>query len=514
MNLSSRTQKSFFNLITGIGGQMIAVVLRFISRTIFIYTLGKSYLGINGLFSDILSMLSLAELGFDTAINFKLYKPLAENDTRRVRMLMKFYRQAYTVVGIVILLFGLCMIPFLHLLIKDYDSLAALGIDATEIFLLYLFQSVSTYLFLAYRSAVIKADQKQYILNVADYLVTIITNLVQIAILLVWHNFVLYTAVAILFNILKNIINAVIAGHMYPEVFEKEPDSISKAEIKDLFKDCMALLVYKVNWVVLKATDNIVLSMFIGLSVVGIYSNYLMIYSVINNLLDWFYSATKASMGNLYAVSDVSKQYRFFRIINYITFLIYGTVCVGVAVVADELLNCWIGSDYVIAQPLAILIGIEILFHGLKTNLGQVRNISGVFRQAWFCPALGILINLGVSIALVQKCGIYGVIIGTICADIGANFMVDPAVIYKHSFHNYRPVSDYYKQNSGYFVLLAAVGAADMFLCKAILPGHGWISVTVHILICSCSVPGMFLLVYRNTAECKYLKTILKRRRQ
>jgi O-antigen/teichoic acid export membrane protein len=324
-------------------------------------------------------------------------------------------------------------------------------------------------------------------------MVTIITNLVQIAILLVWHNFVLYTAAAILFNILKNIINAVIAGHMYPEVFEKEPDSISKAEIKDLFKDCMALLVYKVNWVVLKATDNIVLSMFIGLSAVGIYSNYLMIYSVINNLLNWFYSATKASMGNLYAVSDVSKQYQFFRIINYITFLIYGTACVGVAVVTDELLNSWIGSNYVIAQPLAILIGIEILFHGLKTNLGQVRNIS---------------------IALVQKCGIYGVIIGTICADIGANFMVDPVIIYKHSFQNYRPVSDYYKQNLGYFVLLAAVGAADMFLCKAILPGHGWISVTVHILICSCSVPGMFLLVYRNTAECKYLNAILKRRRQ
>jgi O-antigen/teichoic acid export membrane protein len=296
---------------------------------------------------------------------------------------------------------------------------------------------------------------------------------------------------------------------MYPAVFDKESDSLSWEEIKGLFKDCGALFTYKVNLAVLKATDNMVLSTFIGLAVVGLYSNYLMIYTTIKSFLNHFYTATKASMGNLYAVSDVSKQYEFFKIMNYITLLFYGTACVGIAVVADELLKCWIGSDYVIVQPFAILIGIELLFSGLKTNLGQVRDISGAFRQAWFRPILGIILNLGISIMLVQKCGIYGVIIGTISADILTNFMVDPTIIHKYSFKNYKPVSDYYKKNLGYLVLLFSIEVADMFLCSVILPGHGWLSVMVHAFICGISVPGVFLLVYWKSSECIYLRNKL-----
>lgn len=505
MSKSSRTKNSFLNLITGIGGQLLTIALKFITRTVFIYTLGKAYLGINGLFSDILTMLSLTELGFDTAINFKLYKPLAEKDTKRIRLLMKFYKQVYTVVGTVILLLGLCMIPLLHFLIKDYESLEALGINAVLIFVLYLLQSVSTYLFFAYRSAIIKADQREYIINIAEYVITILTNIFQIVILLVWHDFVMYTASVIIFNILKNMVNAIIAQRYYPDVFIKEETSITSDEIKGLFKDCGALFVYKVNTVVLKATDNMVLSTFIGLAMVGMYSNYLMFYTTIKTLLNRFYNATKASMGNLFAVSDMAKRYQFFQVMNFITIVFYGTACIGVAVTADELIDCWIGNDYVIPQPFAVLMGIEILFVGLKNNLGQVRNISGAFRQMWFRPVLGIIVNLGVSIMLVKKLGIYGVIIGTIVADILTNFMVDPSVIHKYSFENYKPVSAYYKKNLVYIAVLIAVGAIDMLLCSVILPGHGWISAIIHIIICGLSVPCVFMLLYWKTPECQYL---------
>jgi O-antigen/teichoic acid export membrane protein len=323
--------------------------------------------------------------------------------------------------------------------------------------------------------------------------------------LVIWNDFVLYTASLIGFNILKNLINAAIAQHFYPEVFVKEEDSISKEEIKDIFKDCGALFVYKVNGVVLKATDNLVLSTFIGLEMVGMYSNYLMIYSTIRSILNRFYTATKASMGNLYAVSDTSKKYHFFEIMNFITIIFYGTACVGVAVVGDELIQCWIGGDYVIKQPFAILIGIEIFFSGLKSNLGQVRNISGAFRQAWFRPVLGIIINLVVSVLLVQKIGIYGVIIGTIISDFLTNFMVDPSIIHKYSFDNYKPVSAYYKKNVVYIVILFTIGAFDMALCSLILTGYGWVSVICHIVICGISVPGIFMLIYRNKPECQYL---------
>ena len=505
MKKSSRTKNSIMNFITSMGGQVLSTILGFATRTVFIYVLGKQYLGINGLFSDILQMLSLAELGIDTAINYKLYKPLAQNDIKRVRVLMKFYKQAYCVIGLIILALGLCLIPFLPTLIKDYDSLEVLGINAVLVFLIYLLQSVSSYLFFAYRSAIIKAKQKEYILNIADYAIAILSSLSQMAILLIWKNFILYTASMIFFNILKNMVNAIIAQRFYPEVFQKEDDRLGMDEVKGLLKDCGALFVYKVNGVVLKATDNLVLSTFIGLTVVGMYSNYLLFYTTIKKFLNRFYRSTTASMGDFYATSKVEEGYAFFEIMNYITIILYGTAAVGIAVTVNEVICCWIGNSYVIPQPFPILMGIEVLFVGLKYNLGQIRNVTGVFRQMWYRPAIGAAINLIVSVILVQKIGIFGVILGTIISDLLTNFLLDPSVIHKYSFKDYKPVSVYYKKNLKYILILFAVGAVDYYLCSVIITQYDWISLIIHIGICAVSVPSVFLLLYRKNPECKYL---------
>lgn len=506
----SRTTNSILNFCAGIGGQLLTTVLRFVVRTVFIQTLGKSYLGINGLFSDILTMLSLTELGLDTAINFKLYKPLAEHDEKRVRVLMKFYRDAYRVVGCVILLLGLCVIPLLPFLIKEYDSLGELGINAVQIFLLYLANSVCSYLFFASRSAIVKADQKTYILTIADYGITVGSAVLQIVILLTTQNFILYTASNVAFAILRNLVNATIAKKQYAYAFQPENDRLSAAEIKDTFKDLGALFVYKVNGVVLKATDNMVLSSFIGLSIVGMYSNYLILYTTIRQFLVKAYTAVKASTGNLFAVSDVDVKYRFFEVMNFVSALLYGTACIGVAVVADELIETWLGADYVLPQPFALLMGIEIIFLGLKQNLGQMRNVSGAFRQGWWRPLMAIVINLGVSIAAVQKFGINGVLVGTVSADFLANFTFDPVIIHKYAFNNYRPVSEYYLRNLKYAIVLVVVGVADRFICTHFLVGCGWLSVVVHAAICGVSVPLVFVVVFHNRHEYRYLVAKLK----
>ena len=511
MTKASRTRNAVINIMTSLGGQLLTTVLKFVTRTVFIHTLGKSYLGINGLFSDIMTMLSLTELGFDTAINFKLYKPLAERDDKRVRMLLKFYKLAYNVVGMVILLIGLCLIPALPFLIKEYDSLDALGINAPLIFVLYILQTVSSYLFFAYRSGIMKANQKKYILDIADYSISIVNNIVQILVLVYLKSFVLYTATLIGFNILKNLINAVIAQRYYPQFFRKESDSLSKEEVIDMLKDCGALFTYKVNNVVVKATDNTVISAFIGIMAVGLYSNYLLFYTTIKSFFDKIYSAVKASMGNLFATESMEKRYSFFQIMNFISILLFGTAGVGVSVCADELISVWVGGDYVIVQPFALLVGTEILFHGLKINLGQIRSVSGIFRQMWLRPILGIIINLGVSICLVHVCGIYGVIIGTIVADVLTNFMVDPVVIHKYSFQYYKPVSEYYKKNLIYFVILAVLCAADMWLCGVFFIGHGWFSVIVHAAIVAVTVPSAFIVLFWKSHECKYLVQLAKR---
>ena len=490
---------------------MLLTLCKFVVRTVFIHTLGKAYLGINGYFSDILNMLSLTELGFDTAINFKLYKPIAEHDDGRVRVLLKFYRVAYRVIGLVILAMGLLLVPALPYMIKDYSRLVDIGINVPLVFLLYLLQTVSSYLFFAYRTAIMKANQKKYVLDIADYAITIVSNVVQVLILVYLKDFIIFTAAAVAFTIIRNMVNAIIAQRYYPELFIHEENSLSRGEVKELFKDCGALFVYKINGTVLKATDNFVLGAFVGIATVGLYSNYLLFYTTIRSFLRQLYTAVKASTGNLFATESIETQYRFFETMNYITVLLYGTAAVGVAVCANELITAWIGAGFLIPQPFSVLIGIEIFTVGLKENLGQIRTVTGVFRQAWKRPILSAIINLVSSIILVQYIGIYGVILGTIMADVFTNLMVDPKVIHRYSFNNYKPVSVYYRKNLRYMLILVAVGAFDMWICSWLLVGKGWFSVILHVLIVSLTVPSLFVAIYWKSEENVYLLSIVKR---
>lgn len=505
MKKNSRTKNSMINMATGFGGQLLATILKFVVRTVFIYALGKSYLGINGLFTNILSMLNLADLGVGSAIAYRLYKPLAEKDEKRVRVLIKFYKLAYKVIGAVILLLGMLLIPFLPKLIKDYDTLEGLGINAVLLYMLFLMKSVASYLFLAYRSTVVTADQKKYILDLINYITQIVTSLIQIVVLVVFKNFIIYTMTALVLAVAESLLKGIIAKKKYPQFFLPEKESLSKAEVKEMFQDCGALFLYKINNVVVKASDNLVLSTFIGIAVVGMYSNYLLLYRTFVDLIKRLFSAFKASMGNLFATGTIEVRYRFFRIVNLTTALLFGTAGVGVAVCGNEVIETWLGADYVLAQPVPILIGIELFFAGILVNLGQVRSVSGVFRQAWYRPLLGIIVNIVVSVALVQVWGICGVIMGTIAAYVLTNFLIEPALIYKYTFQNYKPTMDYYKKNVGYLIVCTAVAAADMFVCSHVLTGHGWLSVAVHALFTGLSVPAVFALLYWKTEECKYL---------
>lgn len=502
---NGRIKKTLLNSVTGIGSQFLIIIMKFITRTVFIYTLGKAYLGINGLYADILNMLSLTDLGIDAAMNFRLYKPLAVKDDKRVRVLLKFYKQAYRIVGIAILLLGMSLVPFLKYLIKDYDSLEQLGINAVLIYLLYLFQSVSSYFFFAYRSAVVRADQREYILNFIECIITVITNIAQIAVLIIWKNFALYTAIVILFVVIKNGIEAVVAQKIYPDFFIKEKDSLSRDEVWKILKDCGALFVYRVNGVVLNATDNLVLSTFIGLSMVGMYSNYLLLSTTIQNVMNRIYQSCRASLGNLFATEGVEKQYFMFEVMNFITILLYGTSAIGIAIVANEFLVLWIGKDYVISTAFSFLLGAEILTIGARMHLGQIRNITGAFRQSWHRPIVGAILNIVISVVLVQYIGIYGVLIGTVLADVLTVLVVDPRIIFKNSFNNYKSVNCYYKNNVIYLIILAVIAVVDFEICSHILVGKGIVSLAFHAIVCAVSVPGTFLVIYRKTECVKYI---------
>ena len=487
------------------------MILDFAVRTVFIYTLGKQYLGINGLFSDILSMLSLANLGIGTAIVYRLYAPLANRDLRRVRVLVKFYKLAYKLIGCVIFVLGLLTIPFLPVLIKDYATLAERGINATQLFILFLLNSAASYWFLAYRTSVINANQERYLIQIFNAISHVLTCIAKILILVLIKDFMVYTAVGIGIIIAVSLVRGVFAKRLHPEFFEKEQDRLSKQEITEMLKDCGAVFVFKINTVVVKASDTMVLSAFIGLGTVGLYSNYLLFYNTCKSIFGQILTSFKASLGNLYATAAAATRFRYFKITSFLMAVVFGTAAVGIAVCSNELISVWVGSDYVIPQPLPILIGVECYFYGILESLGQVRHISGVFRQMWFRPILSMIVNIVVSIVLAQVWGVCGVTVGTIATFVLTNYLIDPHLIYKYTFEGYKPVSDYYVRSLTYLAILTAICAVDLLICSRFFIGHGWFSVILHVIITGLSVPAVFTVVFWKTQECQYLIKLVKR---
>lgn len=507
----SRTTNTIYNFITSIGGQLLTIILQFIVRTVFISTLGKEYLGISGLFSNILQMLSLAELGFGSAILFKLYEPISKNDTKRINLLLKLYKKVYQFVGLFIIVIGVLLIPFLKYIVSDYDSLKPLGINATLIYVLYLLRTVVSYFFLAYKSAIVKADQKEYKLNLIIYLVTLITSIAQIVVLYVLRNFEIYVGILVIGVLLQNYLSARLAQKLYPYIDDKYDENISKDELKTIFKDCGALLIYRINTVVLKATDNIIISIYLGLGTVGMYSNYYILYSTIDTVFGKIFESVLHSLGNLHTTKNIEHEYIIFKTINLIALIIGAIAGVGIACVANEFIITWIGEDWVLAQPFSILMGIELYGLASRQYLSKYRSAMGLFQQAKYRPLFGMIINLIVSLLLVKKLGISGVLIGTIIADWTTIMWYDPYIIHKYGLQNKFSILKYYLKNI-YGVFLAGLsGVLCYLICNNFLVGLGWISVIVHAVIICIIVSMIYIIFFIKSDEVNEIKNIIKR---
>ena len=518
---SSRTKNTVLNLLSAYGGEILGLLLAFILRTVFVKTLGEKYLGINGIFSNILSMLELAELGFGSAIIFKLYKPIKENNQNEINKYVQFFKIVYRVIGFFILFAGICCVPLLPYIIKDYETFAELGLNPIIIFGIYLFQSISSYWFFAYRTTVVEAYQKKYKLLVVGYLFSFASRLVQILSLVFFKNYIIYLLVVVVFIVLRNYTYAIIAKKLYPKCFTKEKVPISKEEVKSVFKDCFALMISKINSVIINATDNIVISSSLGLVYVGQYSNYVLFVTAIKSIFRKFFHAITASLGNLHAEGNITHEYNIFKTINFISFFIFSVVMAGITVVADDFITAWIGAEFVVDSftangvelftPLALFIGAELYLHGLYEFTNLFRVSAGLFRPRKFLPLVAAVVNLAVSFALVGQLGITGVVIGTIVADIILIIPYNAAVLFKQLFD--RPIKEFFLRNLLYIALTAAYVVVCYFAYHYI-PLTGWARVAVGVVICGLIPSAVNILLFKNSMEFKILINNAKRLRK
>lgn len=494
--MSQRTQKSAFNLITSIGSQLLTVVLSFVSRSVFIYTLDARYLGINGLFTNIISLLSLAELGVGTALIFSMYEPLAHNDKKKLAALTKFYKKLYTIIGIVIAILGLLLFPFL-----DFFINLDVGVPNVEYYyLLFLLQSVCSY-FMVYKTSIMIADQKNYILTRNTMICNTCATFTQIAVLLLWKNYAIYLMVIVFFNILGNFYNSRVAEKQYPYINDNEVlDSTEKRVIWDNIK---SMFMYKLGGVALNNTDNILISKLVGTLEVGLYSNYSLILQKISNLTSLVFTSLQASLGNLNVDANPQKKKFMFDILSLMSFWIYGFCSICFCILFQDFICIWVGEDYLLSNATMYVSVANFYLQGVLYPIWCFRNTTGLFKETKYTMIIASILNIILSIVFGIKWGMFGIFIATVISRLFTNIWYDPYRLFKSYFNT--SVMPYFVGEILRLIFIFSFIVASEFLFMNVSLGVGWSRLIIKAVYCTVAVNGIFFIRYHNNEAFRFI---------
>ena len=500
----SRTEYSLMNISTGFGGYFINALLGYICRIVFVKCLNADYLGANGLFSNILSMLSLAELGIGSAIGFALYKPLAEDDKSKITALMRFYGRAYQIIGVVVAVCGLLMMPFLGVIIKTPPNISE---NLYVIYLLFLFNTASTYFF-SYRGTLLTAAQRNYIVLGLNYVVTCIQSIIQIPLLLLTHNYLIYLLVQTVGIFINNVLISWIAKREYPFIQSDDVEPLSKEEKRGLFINIKALTINKLSAILVNSTDNIVITFLNGLVSVGMASNYTLLSNTLKALVTQLFNSLTASIGNLNAIESDEKKYQFFKMFNLTNFWIFGWGAIGIALVSGDIVQLCFGKEYVLEMSIPIILAVNFYMVGMQTAVYAYKNTMGLFRYGQYILLITATINLVLDFVLGVRWGVVGIYLATAIARLFTNTWYEPYAVFKYGLQ--KPFKLYVKKYIEYLLLLLFTGSICYFLC-ILCTFHAVVNLLLKLLICSI-VPNMiFFCCYYKTEEGKYLVEMILR---
>ena len=497
----TRTEYSILNIITGLGGYVLNTVLGLICRMAFTRTLSAEYLGVSGLFTNILSMLSLAELGIGSAIVYALYKPLAVDDKEKVASLVKFYGQCYRVIGIAVAAIGLALMPFLSFLVDEPNIQESIYL----LYGLYLFNAASTYFF-SYRASLLMAAQQNYIVTGVNYFITIVQSVLQIIWLFATHHYIGYLIIQCIGTLAYNIVVSSIARRKHPYIAEKKVKPIDKTEKELLARNVRALVIWKLCGLLVNSTDNIIITFFSGLTAVGLASNYTLLSGTLNSLLNQLFNGITASVGNLNAVESKEKKLAMFNVINLANFWLFGWASIGIFVLSTDIVGLLFGSTYVLPSSIPFVIALNFYMVGMQSAVWTYKNTMGLFRQGRYLLIVTAAINLVCSIWLGKIWGLFGILFATAISRAATNTWYDPYAVFKYGLGE--KVSVYFKKYGQYAIILILTGAICYFLCM-LIQISSLADVMLKFIICCIAPNSIFYLCFRKKDEFRYFQSAL-----
>ena len=499
--MKSRTMYSIKNIKYSLIGQMINIIVVFVARIIFIKILSAEYLGLSNLFTNILTILSLTELGFTTAMSYQLYRPISENNTSAIKTLLSYYKKIYNYIFLSIIILGLLSLPIYPFFIQEIPQIENIDL----IYILFVINSAASYLF-SYKRLLIVSDQQKYIDTFFKYFIFLIQNVIQIIVLYITHNYILFLVIQIISTLSYNILTSLKANKMYPYLKEKERKIISNKDKNEIKKNVSSMFFHKFGGIVLNSSDNIIISKYLGLYINGLYSNYYLIISSLNAIITQLFNSLVASIGNLNTINNKIKMTNVFKKIFFANFFIYNICCCCLLNLFNPFIEIWVGESFLLSEFTVIILVINFYVFGMRRSMMVFREATGNYSKDKISPIIESIINIIVSIVFVKICGVAGVFIGTIVSSLCTNFWLEPLVVSNESFT--LKLMDYFKIYFKYLIVVVISISISYFTCKCISSGSiislvikGLISFTIPVIV-------IILLFRRSEEYLFYKKTI------
>lgn len=498
-----RTRNSIMNAAAAIVSNLITLIAGYILQIVFVNTLGKEYLGVNGLFSNIIALLGLIELGIGTAIVFHLYKPVANNDEKKIAALNSYYKKCYNIIAMIVAVIGLLIIPVLPFIVGT----TTIKINLNLVYALILSEVVLSYL-LSYKRSILYVNQKNYIINIFHICYTVILNILCILALWLTKDYILFLIIKCICKILENIAISIYVDKHYQYLKTYKNEKLDILTIKDIKKQVKALFTHKIGGYIINGTDNILISKIFGVVNVGLYSNYYLVTYGATSLLSQIFNSVKASVGNLLVLSDEKKTYDIFKKLNFFNFTIYSLFAICFCLAIQPFISFSYGKDYLFPSLVVFVLTYNFYIQGMRQTPNVFKEAAGVFYEDRYIPIIESLLNIIMSIVLAKHFGIAGIFMGTISSSL---------LLHLYSYPRFVFIKIFKKQYLEYlFLFLKQCLIFSIMLFSAYFINKIYVFDNVVLEFFKSGVCGIFvctffiILLFRKTEEYKYFLDLLK----
>ncbi len=503
MSNRTRTENSIINTALSTGTYLLNTVIAFVTRMIFVRVLSDSYLGLNSLFSNIFSVLSIVELGVGNSIIYYLYKPIHEKNEKEAAAIMRLAKKIYIALGIFVAISGLVVAIFLNKITGDTGNITE---NIHIMYIIYLTGVVSGYFF-SYKTLILTANQRVYAVNGLNSLVIAVQNVVQIILLLVFKSYFLYIIVIVLGTLVYNLLINLIANKRYPYIKKYKNEKPQGFSTKELLTSFKGLIIYKFSDICVNNTDSIMISVFRGLSQTGMATNYSLFVTTLNALLGQVIKSITPSIGDMNVEKSKEEQHAFFNSIYLLNFWIFSWAAIGLAFVSSDMVSLLYGSKYVMDFKVPLILAISFFVAGLQNPIVIYKETRGIFTKGQYILLFTAVLNILGDIILGKYLGILGIFLATIIARLCTVSWYEPYIIFKNAFGK-RPFGYYFKFLMS-FVILFFEGAICYLLCR-VVDFSPIINIIIKVIICSV-VPNLFILLFKKKPEFAQIESIFKR---